>query len=614
MNYFQAFKWIFNHLPKKRVKQFWILFMGMSGSALLETLALAAIAFFASTVADPEVVLSSKYINILKQYMDASFLISTQDLIVGSGIVMIILITSKNIIKGFISYWVARYSAVLEAYFGKILISGFLNMNYEWHLSENTADLVLAMDWRVYFGRNFIRQILHLFNDSLMISVMLLALLIVQPMISLIVLLVLGSASAFIYGNIRRRLDKISTIARDYKIAINKEATMAMHGVKDVKISRKEKIFEKRFLDKAVPLAKIFGLQQFVSELPVFILETTGFIVLVVSIWLMMFFSGSSTAVITGTTALLAVTAWKTLPSASRILGSLTNLRKSLPYIISQIKYVNQIENIAVLSEPPDDPLMSGSIFNKEICFENVGFSYNGANIKALYDLNFVIEKGETIGIIGVSGAGKSTLVELIIGLFAPSHGRILVDEKVLNKDLIPNWLRLIGYVPQSPYICDGTLAENVAFGSKGDGIDRDRVIKCCNMASMHDFIDNMPNGIDSFIGERGVKLSGGQQQRVAIARALYNKPEIMIFDEATSSLDSKSEKAIQKTMYSFKGKQTLIIISHRLSTVIDCDKLIWLENRKIKMIGKPKKVLDVYNHGIGTNKPNTQKQISISP
>jgi len=238
---------------------------------------------------------------------------------------------------------------------------------------------------------------------------------------------------------------------------------------------------------------------------------------------------------------------------------------------------------------------MSAPVFENSIKFENVSFSYSGAEIQALSDLDFVIEKGKTIGIIGTSGAGKSTLVELITGLFTPSKGSILIDGKILDKNLIPDWLGLIGYVSQFPYIYDSTLAENVAFGSQGDEIDRDRVIECCNMASMQDFMDKLPNGIDSFIGERGVKLSGGQQQRVAIARALYDGPEIMIFDEATSSLDTSSEKAIQNTIYSFKGKQTLIIIAHRLSTVVDCDYLIWLENGIVKMIGEPDEVLADY-------------------
>jgi len=509
---------------------------------------------------------------------------------------MIILVILKNITKGFVSYWVTWFGATLEVHFGKILLGGFLTMNYEWHLSRNSADLVMAMNWRTYFGRNFITQVLKIFNDLLMVIVMLLALLIVQPMISLIVLIVLGGTSAFIYGNIRKRLDRIASIAVDYSLAINKEVTMAIHGVKDVKISKKESTFEKKFTDNGIPLARIFGLQQFLSALPVIIFETAGFIMLAVSIWLMMFFSGSSTAVITGTIALLAVTAWKVLPAVARILGSITRLRNSMPYITSQIRYVNQIEDIAI-SEPPKNPMMSGSIFKKDICFEKVSFSYQGTEIEALRDLDFIIEKGKTIGIIGISGAGKSTLVELITGLFIPSKGRILVDGKVLNRDLLPDWLGLIGYVPQSPYIYDGTFAENVAFGSQGDEIDRDRVIECCNMASMQDFMDNMPNGIDSFIGERGVKLSGGQQQRVAIARALYNEPEIMIFDEATSSLDTKSEKAIQNTIYSFKGKQTLIIIAHRLSTVVDCDCVIWLEKGIVKMIGKSNEVLDSFQN-----------------
>ena len=607
-SYFQAFKWIFNHLPRRRVKQFWLLFIGMSGSALLETSALAAIAFFASAVSDPKAVLHSKYITILKQYLASDFLFSIQSLIVGTGIVMIILVILKNIVKGFVSYWVARFSATLEAYFGKILLGGFLNMNYEWHLSKNSADLVMAMNWRGYFGRSFITPILQLFNDLLMVIVMLLALLFVQPMISLIVLVVLGGTSAFIYGNIRARIARIATMAREYQLAINKEATMAIHGVKDVKISKKEKKFEKKFTDNAIPLAGIFGLQQFFSGLPVFILETAGFIMLAVSIWIMMFLSESSAAVITGTIALLAVTAWRVLPAVSRILGSITALRKSLPFINNQIKYVKQFENMAVSSNPSKNPVMSAPVFENSIKFENVSFSYDGAEIQALSDLDFVIEKGKTIGIIGVSGAGKSTLVELITGLFTPSKGRILVDGKILDKDLLPDWLGLIGYVPQSPYIYDGTLAENVAFGSEGDEIDRARVIECCDMASMHDFMDNLPNGIDSFIGERGVKLSGGQQQRVAIARALYNGPEIMIFDEATSSLDTKSEKAIQNTIYSFKGKQTLILIAHRLSTVVDCDYLIWLEKGIVKMIGKPDEVLANYQD-IPKTKPITNKE-----
>ena len=598
-NYYQAFKWIFSHLPRRRIRQFWLLFIGMSAAAFLETFALIAIAFFASAVADPTDVLSSKYISILRQYLDFEFLSSIKGLILVTGILMMILVVAKNILKSLVTYWVTRFGCTIENYFGKILLGGFLNINYEWLLSRNSADLIMAVNWRVYFGRQFTTQMLKIFNDLLMVIVMLIALLIAQPIISLAVLIVLGAASVFIYRNIRRRLDRIASISKDYQLAINKETTMAIQGIKDVKISRKEKVFEKKFTDIAIPLSRAIGLQQFLAEFPASILETSGIIMVTASIWFMIFFSGSSTAAITGTTALLAVTAWRTLPAVARILASLTQLRNALPFITNQIRYVNQIEKVTKSSEKSNDPKVSPCIFQNSMKFEKVSFSYTGAEVEALHELDFIIEKGKTVGIIGRSGAGKSTLVELMTGLFVPSRGKILVDGKVLNEELVPHWLGLIGYVPQFPYIYDGTLAENVAFGSQGEEIDRDRVIKCCSMASMLDFMEDLPDGIDSFIGERGVKLSGGQQQRVAIARALYNKPEIMIFDEATSSLDTKSEKAIQDTIYSFKGNQTLIIIAHRLSSVVACDKLIWLKNGMIKMIGKPDEVLAKYQYGL---------------
>ena len=219
-----------------------------------------------------------------------------------------------------------------------------------------------------------------------------------------------------------------------------------------------------------------------------------------------------------------------------------------------------------------------------------------------LEDISFMIKKGQTTGFIGCSGAGKSTLVDILIGLLVPSAGKVLVDGRELDNMGRLAWMKTVGYVPQSPYIYDGTLAGNIAFGLSESEIDRELVLECCRKASMQDILDNLPQGIDTPIGERGVRLSGGQQQRVVIARALYPRPEVMIFDEATSSLDSKSEKAIQNTIYGLRGNQTLIIIAHRLATVKECDFLVWIENGKAKMIGTPAGVLDKYENSLHNN------------
>jgi ATP-binding cassette, subfamily B, bacterial PglK len=421
------------------------------------------------------------------------------------------------------------------------------------------------------------------------------ALFVVQPMVSLIVVLVLGSTATFIYRVIRTQIDKAATAARDYQIAINKEATMAIHGIKDVKIALKESLFVSKFLEKAEPLSRILGVQGFYSQTPVLILETVGFFMLSLAIFALLLWFNTSTAYATGTMAILAVTAWKALPAVNIILANITAVRKSLPYISSQISYFDLMESgKAGLQKHPAEP--SGAFaFKDRIRFDHVFFAYQGTDTPVLHDLCFDIKKGDTVGIVGTSRAGKSTLVDLLIGLLQPTQGTIAIDNTPLIPARLPRWLAVTGYVSQSPYIYDATLAENVAFGMDPKDIDREHVKKCCTMASMDDFVHDLTRGIDSFIGERGVRLSGGRQQRLAIARALYDNPEVIIFDEATSSLDTRSEKAIQKTIYRFKGRQPLVVIAHRLSTVEDCDTLIWLEKRRIKMSGPPAKVLPAF-------------------
>ncbi|MFH2058495.1 MAG: ABC transporter ATP-binding protein [Pseudomonadota bacterium] len=526
-------------------------------------------------------------------------------MIVFAGLSVVILITVKNLAKGFVTYWITRFGASIETYFGEILLNGFLKLPYEWHITCNSADLVNAVQWRLFLGRSFIKPCLDIFNNILMVAIMLTVLFIVQPIISLIVFVVLGSSAGFIYIIIKKKIDQISTVAKDYQIFINKETTMAIHGVKDVKISRKENNFVQKFVEKAIPLSKIFGLLTFFSASPVLILETIGFGMLCSSICWLLIFGGASTAYVTGTMTLLAVTAWKALPAVNQILGSITIARNALPYISNQIQYFTLIEKENGSSFEKNDSLFS---FEKTIKFKNVSFSYQKKGRQIIQDISFEINKGETIGIIGTSGAGKSTLVDLLIGLLKPTKGHIYIDDQALTVELLSNWLSVTGYVPQSPYIFDGTLAENVAFGIDSGDINRDRVRNSCKMAAMDDFLYDLPENIDSYIGERGIKLSGGQQQRVSIARALYNQPEIMIFDEATSSLDSKSEKSILKTIYSFKGRQTLFIIAHRLSSVKDCDKVIWIEKGRIRMIEKPDIVLKAYGQMTVPKSVNQEK------
>lgn len=589
------FRRILKALPSRKRIQFWVLVVVMVIVALLEVVTLGAIAFYVTTISSPTVALNSNYVNFVRKMLDVNFLSTIHGLILSLSILVVCLVAGKNLLLSCLTYWSARYGAMVEAILGEKIFNGFLRLPYEWHLNKTSADLVLAVEWRRFLGRNFISLCLQILCDGLVIVFMLAALFVVQPMISLLVLVVIGSTAFGIIIKARRMLDSIGKRCRNYEQAINIQVTKAIHGIKDVIIAGKETAFLQDFKKKVYPLASSYGLQQVYVRIPPYTLETIGFLVLTGSICSMLFLMNSSIILVQGTLALLAVTAWRVFPALNRILAGWSGIRSYMPYIYSQIQYLDIIDKNTDIGRTEllqkEEPFQ----FQRDIRFENVSFSYMNSSSETLQNLNFCIQRGQTVGVIGVSGAGKSTFVDVLIGLLPVAKGHVLIDGTSLDANLCGAWVQSVGYVAQSPYILDGSLAENVAFGCTPAEIDRDRVLEVCIMASMQDFMNDLPQGIDTRIGERGVLLSGGQRQRVAIARALYHNPQVLIFDEATSSLDTKSEAEIQNTIYSLKGNNTLVIIAHRLSTVKECDLLIWLEKGRAKMVGEAKVVLGEY-------------------
>ena len=564
-----------------------MILIGMVAVALLETFAAGAISFYAASVANPYAILAD-HLPRLEFLIPGIADLSIKRLITILSIGVVLVIVLKNAASAVTTYASRLFAANISGYIGEYLLKGFLDMPYEWHLQHNSADLIQGIGWRVYLG-NLITAALKLLSDTLIVLILLTTLLIASPAISLLVFLTLGGTSLLIMRRVRHTMEHLATAHREYNTSINRQITQSLHGVKEVKIYNRSSAFSERYNQEVHAFARADARFAFINQVPGWLLEIIGIAMLSSSIWIMFFWFGDSTVKITGTIALLAVTSWRVLPAMSRILNNSNSIRQALPYVHSVLSYLDEIPK----SEITYQPLRQG--FHNELRLEKISFRYHGASRNALSDIDFMIRRGQTIGIIGTSGAGKSTLVDVIIGLLPPSSGRILLDGKEIDGPSLRAWQALIGYVPQTPYIAPASLAENVAFGLRHSDIDYDKVLQCCRLAAMDDFLHQLPNGLDSFIGERGVKLSGGQRQRVAIARALYRDPEVIIFDEATSALDNKNEEAIQQTIFSLKNKMTLIIIAHRLSTVEGCDEIVWLENGKLRMTGEPGKVLDAY-------------------
>lgn len=559
---------VYRFSPVAMRQRFHLLLVAMLLLAFMETATVGLIAFYAAVISNPTSSSQIPALHVLKKISYFKFFLNSPTAMIASlsGLVMLVL-PLKNGLRGWVIYRIARYSATLEAGFGQRILAGTLARDYAWHLRQNSADLIQTVNWRHHLGRNFVRPYLNVICETCMLFVLLGGLLWVQPGVSLLFIVVQGGAGWLVYRSLRGGLDRSATECRKNELAMNRHVTRSIQGLKDVKVTGTTEFFVRGFARQAKRFSTLFGRQQFWRESPLLTLETMGFVLIAGAILFMMFVLGFSPLETTGTTALLAVTAWRTLPAINRIVSSLAGIRTSRPYVLSLLEVLD--------SMPADKQDVSNNPkavlpFNRDIKFENISFGYDPEK-PVLDDFSLTLFKGQSLGIMGPSGCGKSTLVDMLTGLLLPQQGRILVDGVCLRAENLPAWRQKIGYVPQFPYIFDGTLSENIAFGLGVEDIDEAKVLQMCDLAAV-DFLSQLPQGIHTCIGERGVRLSGGQLQRVAIARALYRQPELIVFDEATSALDEENDRHIRKLISNLKGQQTLVIVSHRRSTLDGCD------------------------------------------
>ena len=597
-------KKIMKHLPASSKRNFVLFFLLMVILALVEALILGLISLYATSISVPEKVLASPLFIGFMEYFGIKKSITNEELVLALSILVVITVATKNWFSVLVNLYVGRYEAHVQAFFGDKMLSMIMDVAYEWHLSRNPQELLTIINLKEFMGQ-FIQLSLHAASSTILTVFMLTSVFIIQPMLMPAMTAVIGLISYYIYRIARKKIDDTSQEILNSSISSNLEASKAAYGMKDIKIVSLERKIQASYAEKNYRYSKYFSIRKVLITIPASVLETVGFIFLSLSIILMVSILHLSWLEIIGTLAMIAVAAWKVLPNINRIVSFLTQVRGIIPQIDRFLETMNEMRQFAEkekrkkylssnhynIMETQSD---NAPIFSHEAELIDISFSYSNSKKYAIEKLSCKIRKGESIGIVGHSGAGKSTFVDILIGLLIPDKGQMKIDGVSVTPENLSKWKSLFGYVHQFPYIYDCTLAENVALGEELDEIDEKRILQVCNRASI-DFIDELGDGIHSRIGERGTMLSGGQKQRVTIARALYTNPEILIFDEATSSLDGKSEKAIKRTINMFKGDQTILIIAHRLSSVENCDRLIWLENGKLMRTGTPEEILPLY-------------------
>ena len=494
-------------------------------------------------------------------------------LIVGAMVALLAIYVVKSLFLGFLAWRQYQFAFGTQAELSQRLFKTYLRQPYTFHLQRNSAQLIHNSTTETQLLTfNTILPLITTLGECCVVLGLAALLLVAEPLGAVLIAIILTSA-AFVFHRITRaRLSRWGEARHIHEEKRLQHLQQGLGGAKDVKLLGREQDFLQQYRlhsnESARVLRNQLTLQQF-PRLWLELLAITGLAGLVI----LMIARDRSIATIGPTLGLFAVAAFRLMPSVNRILGAIQSLR------FGKVTIRTIYDELALgLSEPP---LILPSALStrpwRSIELRGLTYQYPGAHVPSLRDVSFAIQRGETIGLIGSSGSGKSTLVDVVLGLLTPCAGQVRVGEEDIQANLRA-WQNQIGYVPQSIYLTDDTLRRNVAFGLPSQEIDEAAVVRAIKSAQLEDFVASLPTGLDSMVGERGVRISGGQRQRIGIARALYHDPAVLVLDEATSALDTPTEKGVMEAITALHGTKTILIVAHRMSTVEHCDRLYRLE------------------------------------
>ena len=505
-------------------------------------------------------------------------------LIIAGMLSLIVVYAVKVLFLVFLVWWQARFVFGLQANTSQRLFSGYLRQPYSFHLQRNSAELIRNAISHSSSMTSVIQQGLLSLAEILVLLGIAALLLAVEPVGALLVVSTIGLAG---WGFNRVTHNKIlrwgKTIQHHEGLRIQ-HLQQGLGGAKDVKLLGRESEFLAQYWAHNAGIARICQLQATAQAVPRLWLELLAIIGLAALV-MVMIGQGKPMEAILPTLGVFAAAAFRLMPSVNRVLVAMQYARFYLPAIDTLHDELHMLDaNVT--------PQRSGPLpFNHALTLDQVCFHYQSVEALALRNVSLSIPRGASVGFIGGSGAGKSTLVDIILGLLTPVSGTVKVDGIDIQTNL-RGWQDRIGYVPQSIFLTDDTLRSNVAFGLSNEQIDENAVWQAIRSAQLEQFVTDLPQGIDTVVGERGIRLSGGQRQRIGIARALYHNPSVLVLDEATSSLDIMTEASVMEAVQSLHGEKTIIIVAHRLSTVSHCDYLYRLEKSVMVEEGTAEHVL----------------------
>ena len=565
--------------PRQR-HLFVVLFFMMLVGAALETVGTGLILPLITAATSPDAVLGNKHMRAVYEFFH---LTSVNQFLMLCVILLIAIFVLKNVYLYFMYY--AQYRFVYNGSYNasRALFKEYINRPYEFFLTADTSVAIRNIVSCVNGSYQLVLTILKLLTEVTVFVALFALSVAVSPVMTLVM-------SAFIALILLFNQKKLVPLQQDYGHKVNETGAkvtkwllQALDGMKDTKVLNREDYFIDRYNENAKELNEVQRRQNSLSNVPRLSVETI--LICVILIMLGIFLSRDTSFGIgsqIGQIGVLAVVAVRIMPSANRIvsaLGDIAYYEPNVDFVGDYIVHAHEMNMDALYEANQPEEKVIPIPFHKEVAFRDITFRYENTDIDIFSHANLTIPIGQSIGIIGPSGAGKSTAVDLILGLLRPQQGAILVDGTNIEENL-PGWYADIGYVPQMMFMLDDTVRANVAYGVDRDKVDDEKVWAVLKEAQLDEYVRGLPQGLDTGIGERGIRISGGQRQRIGIARALYNDPDIMIFDEATSALDNDTEAAIMEAIERLHGKKTLVIVAHRLTTIEHCDHVYQVENK----------------------------------
>lgn len=578
---YKQVKELFSLLTENQRKRFYRLQVLVIVMSFFELIGIASIAPFMALVGDIDLIETNSSLNKIYQISGVE---NSYNFLFLTGLMVLFTLTLSTVVSMLTIWRLALFSVQTGTEIADRLYKHYMNQSWLFHANNSSAQLTKQISTEAVRITDGVIQPLMSMNSKIILAIFIsVGVFLFNPIPALVGVTLFVSAYIILYKFVQLRLKDngslISHIATERFRLMNE----GFGGIKDVLLLGRNHDFISRFKSSGVRFSYAQGTNTALSLVPRYFMELLAFGSMITIILILIKTSDGNLGIILPVLSIYALAGFKLLPALQQIYSNLTALRGNiaafesikLDMLESRINSKSQ----TTLSSVSSDQLL---IVSESIQLKNVTFTYLGKHEPSLKDLSLKITANQVIGIVGPSGSGKSTIIDVLLGLVLPQKGELLIDDILVDDSNRRAWQNTIGFVPQSIFLSEGSIAENVAFGITACDIDRNQVFQALKLSHLEGLVDSLEYGIDTKVGERGVQLSGGQRQRIGIARALYHKASVLVFDEATSALDGITEKLIMEAIHDFSGKKTIIMIAHRLKTVEKCDIIFYVDKGRV--------------------------------